>query len=173
MTEWAAKWGGALQLNGTVGFGRECVGILLGSAYLDYSHIYDLEPQPEFWAPEDSYHKHDCVAVLGHGDDSIDQLYEWVKWLDGHGWTVEEVSRQPSHALDAIFNGLSTPRLMPPAEPVDLPVPEPIDYKAEVERLRARVAELEEDSQILNKLRAAGVDNWDGYEIALSGEYDD
>jgi hypothetical protein len=33
--------------------------------------------------------------------------------------------------------------------------------------LRARVAELEEDSRFLAALRAHGVDNWDGYELAF------
>lgn len=37
---------------------------------------------------------------------------------------------------------------------------------AEVDQLRARIAELEEDSSMLNALYAAGVDNWDGYDEA-------
>jgi hypothetical protein len=38
--------------------------------------------------------------------------------------------------------------------------------QAEVERLTARVAEMEEDSTLLEALRTAGVDNWDGYSYA-------
>jgi len=37
---------------------------------------------------------------------------------------------------------------------------------AEVERLRSRNAELEEDAQFLGALQAMGVDNWDGYDEA-------
>ncbi|WP_405506366.1 hypothetical protein OG323_06150 [Streptomyces cyaneofuscatus] len=33
----------------------------------------------------------------------------------------------------------------------------------EIDRLRARVAELEKDSSFLAALEAAGVDNWEGY----------
>ncbi len=41
------------------------------------------------------------------------------------------------------------------------------ELKAENDRLRARVAELEKDSATLNALYAAGVDNWDGYSDAM------
>ena len=41
--------------------------------------------------------------------------------------------------------------------------------EGELERLRARVAELEGDSARLSTLYAAGVDSWDGYDIALEG----
>ncbi|MGC4946224.1 hypothetical protein ACLQ2N_08455 [Streptomyces sp. DT224] len=36
----------------------------------------------------------------------------------------------------------------------------------ELEALRRRVAELEDDSRLLAALHAGGVDNWDGYEDA-------
>lgn len=42
--------------------------------------------------------------------------------------------------------------------------PDPDD---ELEQLRARVAELEEDAATLSALRSAGVDNWDGYAFAM------
>ena len=114
LTKFAARWGCVLVLNGEVGFGRPCVGISSDSAYVDYQHIWDLRPQPEFWSPVDAYHKHDCLAVLGHGPDSVSQLYDWVRWLDEHGWTVETVDRHPRDGLDALFHGLSTTRLVPP-----------------------------------------------------------
>ncbi|MFB7440211.1 hypothetical protein ACFC01_17940 [Streptomyces mirabilis] len=38
---------------------------------------------------------------------------------------------------------------------------------AEVRRLTARVAELEPDVDLLEALRAYGVDNWDGYDEAI------
>lgn len=116
ITAWAARHGATAQFAGTCGIGRDCVGITLGSNYLDYSHIYDLDPQPDPWpwTPEDAYHKHDCMAVLGHGPGAVAQLYEWVTWLDQHGWSVTEEYREPKDSLDAVFHGLSTPKLMPP-----------------------------------------------------------
>lgn len=176
LTEWATRWSATLQLEGSIGFGRDCVGILKGSSYIDYMHIYDLEPQPEFWSPEDAYHKHDCLAVLGHGDDAINQLYEWVTWLDSHGWTVEVVDRQPDHALDAMFHGFSTPRLVPPTEPVEVVAilePSAESLEDEIKRLRAQIVELQKDSDFLNRLRNAGVDNWEGYSQACSDKDDD
>lgn len=111
LATWAAKNGCALELEGEVGFGRECVGIMKGTAYLDYAHLWDEYPDEEFWTPDDSYHKHPCLAVLGRGEDATEQLYQWVKWLDEHGWTVETVERRPEHALDAMFHGFETYRL--------------------------------------------------------------
>lgn len=108
ITEWAARYKCSLQLNGQVGFGRDCVGVLKGGTYIDY------EDHTEIWTPEDSYHKHDCLAVLNHddADAALGQLYEWVKWLDGHGYGVEEVYRQPTSDIDLAFHGISTPRLV-------------------------------------------------------------
>jgi hypothetical protein len=37
----------------------------------------------------------------------------------------------------------------------------------EIARLKARIAELEKDSDLLEALRAYGVDNWDGYDDAI------
>lgn len=117
LTEWAARWGAHLTIAGTVGIGRECVGIVQDSSYIDYS---DLTTGAEFWTPEDAYHKHDCVAVLGRGDQAVAQLYDWVKWLDDHGYTVETVARNPSSGLEAILNGgLSISRLVPPVPGVE------------------------------------------------------
>ena len=114
LTEWAARYRCSLQLGGQVGFGRDCVGVLKGDAYLDYKDC------PEIWTPGDAYHKHDCVAVLGHGDDALEQLYRWVKWLDENRSGVEEVYRPPSSNIDLVFHGISTPKLvkLQPAETV-------------------------------------------------------
>lgn len=122
LTNWAAKHGADVTFNGTCGFGRECVGVLIGGQYLDYGHLWDLWRDYQgkwdelWWAPEDAYHKHDCMAVLGLGPAAVEQLYEWAKFLDEHGWTVAEQSRRPDHMLDAMLHGFSTPMLMPPAE---------------------------------------------------------
>lgn len=116
ITHWATRHGATPTFNGTCGFARPCVGVTIGGNYLDYSHLYDLDPAPDpwLWTPEDAYHKHDCMAVLGHGPAAVAQLHEWVTWLDEHGWTVSEEYRNPKDALDAVFHGLSTPKLMPP-----------------------------------------------------------
>lgn len=94
MAEWCARNGLALQLEGEVGFGRECVGVLANDQYPDY-HWYDdetydrLDNNGEVWTPEDAYHKHPCVAVLGRGESAEEQLYRWLKWFEGEGFKVE------------------------------------------------------------------------------------
>lgn len=110
ITEWAARYRCSLQLNGQVGIGRDCVGVLKGDTYIDYGDHVGI------WTPEDAYHKHYCIAVLGHGDEALEQLYQWVKWLDEHGWGVEEVYRQPTSNIDLVFHGISTPKLVRLAE---------------------------------------------------------
>jgi hypothetical protein len=115
LTDWAARYGTTLQIAGEVGFGRECTGILKGSAYIDTADVKDREAYREggdWWEPEDAYHKHDCLAVLGHGEEALDQLYQWVKWLDGHGYGVEEVYREPTSNVDLAFHGISLPKLV-------------------------------------------------------------
>jgi hypothetical protein len=120
LTEWAARYRCSLQLGGEVGFGRPCVGILRDSTYIDTEDAknataYNHESEPgSWWEPEDSYHKHDCLAVLDHGDPeaALGQLYAWVKWLDEHGWGVEVVYREPSSNIDLALHGISTPKLV-------------------------------------------------------------
>lgn len=41
------------------------------------------------------------------------------------------------------------------------------ELTAEVERLRAAVAEMRDDVELLGRLEAAGVDNWEGYALAF------
>lgn len=106
ITEWAARYGATLQLAGEVGFGRECTGILKGDTYIDYAGIADI------WTPEDAYRKHDCMAVLGRGDDALGQLYRWVRWLDEHSYGVEVVYREVTSQLDLLFRGISLPKLV-------------------------------------------------------------
>ena len=45
---------------------------------------------------------------------------------------------------------------------------ETVDLLSTIAKLKARVAELERDSRILNVLRAFGVDNWEGYDDAMA-----
>lgn len=118
LTEWAARYRCSLQLNGEVGFGRDCVGILKDSHYIDTADIkgetaYNHASEPySWWEPEDSYHKHDCLAVLGHDDGALEQLYLWVKWLDEHGYGVEVVYREPTSNIDLAFHGISLPKIV-------------------------------------------------------------
>ena len=115
ITEWASRYRASLQLNGEVGIGRECVGVLMGHAYIDTTDVKAREayqPGGDWWEPENSYHKHDCLAVLGRGDGALAQLYEWVRWLDGRGYGIEEVYRQPSSGVDLALHGVSLPKIV-------------------------------------------------------------
>ncbi len=95
MAVWAAKNNAALKLKGECGLGRECVGIVVGELYPDYEW-YDeetynrIDKNGDIWTPEDAYHKHPCVAVLGRGKQAEAQLYEWLKWFDNNGFKIEE-----------------------------------------------------------------------------------
>ena len=115
LATWAARWGAGLTLEGECGFGRECVGILVGNGYLDYAHLWEEFPDAQMWTPPDAYHKHDCMAVLGRGETALQQLYDWAKWLDDNGWTVEIAARRPADDIDLLMHGISIARLMPPA----------------------------------------------------------
>ena len=102
LTKWCAENNCTLSLSGSCGFGRPCVGILCNGHYPDYEDdeelqwIYDdekgeiLVEEPTVWRPDLAYHKHPCVAVLGQGEESIAQLYRWVRWFDENEYTVTE-----------------------------------------------------------------------------------
>jgi len=90
MAVWAAQNHVRLELEGECGIGRECVGIIArNESYPNYDK-YDKN----IFVPEDAYHKHPCVAVLGHGEEAERQLFEWLRWFDDNGYTVE-VSHVP------------------------------------------------------------------------------
>lgn len=104
MATWAAKNGLQLVLEGECGFGRECVGVSVGGNYPDYEwyddETYNREDNNgKVWTPEDAYHKHPCVAVLGRGENAEGQLYEWLKWFDENGFVLETGSQpiKPEH----------------------------------------------------------------------------
>jgi len=106
MSVWAAKHGVKLELEGECGFGRECVGITTEGHFPDYEwddEDYErIDENGEVWTPEDAYHKHPCVAVLGRGEDAEAQLYDWLKWFDGNNFTVETGDQTMDPALGAI-----------------------------------------------------------------------
>ncbi len=114
MAVWAAKNGCALALEGEVGIGRHCVGILRDGNYPDYhwhnEKTYErCDPNGEVFVPRDAYHKHDCVAVLGRGEEAETQLYEWLRWFDDRAFKVTsemdiEAARDPIKLLMGSHN---------------------------------------------------------------------
>jgi hypothetical protein len=81
---------------GECGIGRECVGIVTHGTYPDYhwgaceeTEYEDTDPNGYIWKPPHAYHKHPCVAVLGRGEEAEAELYDWLKWFDDNGFTVE------------------------------------------------------------------------------------
>lgn len=71
----AAGAGLRLDLDGEIGFGRECVGLLDSGRETYLAWGEGCEPKG---AP-DAYHKSDYVAVLGRSPDAIAQLAAWVR----------------------------------------------------------------------------------------------
>lgn len=90
--EFADKHDIVFDQEGECGFGRECVGLKSKHQdnYIDYNptdnvnynYIESLKDD-RLWdiTPENAYHKHDCLAVLGRGKEAIKQLSEWVDKL--------------------------------------------------------------------------------------------
>ena len=100
---------------GQVGFGRDCVGLKHGDNYVDFNPCNSMtyESIEEFHderlyeiAPADAYHKHDCLAVLGHGDDSIRQLCEWIEKLEALGATIESFATGAT-GIQAMLSGFT------------------------------------------------------------------
>lgn len=101
---WCDRNNAELLLEGTCGFGRECVGVSAYTQYPDYEW-YDeeyerIDGNGDVWTPEDAYHKHPCVAVLGRGENSVAQLYDWIKWFDANGFVLEVSKHRPKNELD-------------------------------------------------------------------------
>lgn len=121
---WAAKLGAQLRLSGEIGFGRECVGITREDMYPEYTW-YDAAtqswPNGDVWSPEDAYHKGEYVAVLGRGEDAVRELYEWGRWFDARGFTLEVSDAVPQPGLHPMFaKALGQDkhvRMVRPAEP--------------------------------------------------------
>lgn len=107
MAVWAARHGLQLVLEGECGFGRDCVGISVDGHYPDY-HWHNQETweredeNGDIFKPADAYHKHDCVAVLGRGENAEAQLYDWLKWFDDNGFVCETGDQPMDPALSVI-----------------------------------------------------------------------
>ena len=108
MLDFAERNNVILSLNGSCGFGRDCVGILTkDETYPDYDepeYTWDDTPLDDnaVFVPDDAYHKHPCVAVLGHGEHAEEHLYEWRKWFDDNGYRVQcvELGNPPADLDD-------------------------------------------------------------------------
>lgn len=118
MIMWAHKNQCVLTLEGECGFGRECVGILADGKYPDYEW-HDKEwnradKNGDVWTPEDAYHKHPCVAVLGRGERAEEQLYQWLKWFDENNFKLEVFDKDLSgmSQIDIIFGGITDVRMV-------------------------------------------------------------
>lgn len=85
---------------GEAGFGRSCCGISTGSAWLDYNpqralqHDHEINPhgfepvakfaKVDLSPPREvahAYHKHECLAVLHHGDSDDNAVIELAIWI--------------------------------------------------------------------------------------------
>lgn len=97
MAVWAAKHGVTLNLEGTIGFGRECVSISKSGncpSYEEYDDDFNRsDKNGEVWKPDNAYHKGPYVAVLGRGEEAERQLYEWLQWFDANGFVIESGDR--------------------------------------------------------------------------------
>jgi hypothetical protein len=108
MALWAVKNNAQLTLEGECGFGRECVGILVGDQFPSYEweddETYEREDNNgDVWTPDGAYHKHPCVAVLGRGEDAEAQLYNWLKWFDDNGFETDSGFVDNAGSLDPIM----------------------------------------------------------------------
>ena len=104
-----------LELEGECGFGRECVGFIgKNDNWVDHNpmNMVTHEPIAELVCeavepPEDvdAYHKHDCLAVLGRGDDAVGDLAKWVTKMESAG-TVSIVEYSTgATGVQAVFTG--------------------------------------------------------------------
>lgn len=116
LKKWCERQGLTLTLEGECGFGRACVGVLVNDTYPDY-YWYDenyesVDNNGEVWTPIRAYHKHPCVAVLGQEEDSIHQLYEWCKWFEENGFTLEISDKENPSQVDYIVGSLKNYRMV-------------------------------------------------------------
>lgn len=113
--EFADKHNIHFEQEGECGFGRECVGLLKKKEgnYIDYNptdsvtydYIDDLKDD-RLWdiTPENAYHKHNCLAVLGRGEKAVKELSEWVDALKELDVTIESYETGAT-GLQAMISG--------------------------------------------------------------------
>lgn len=101
---------------GECGFGRECVGFRHGDVWIsyhpcasrgDYDHIAGFDFGDPY-APEDvdSYHKHECLAVLGRGDVAVIGLARWVTKLEAQGIVSVVQFETGAVGIQALLTGI-------------------------------------------------------------------
>lgn len=103
-----------LELDGEVGFGRPCVGILWKTHYIDTPGSGHNDHGPFMGSdsiggpPEhvNAYHKHDCLAVLGTHGESIDGLLDWVDKIRAAGGNIVVKDRESVPGTDSPINWL-------------------------------------------------------------------
>ena len=112
--EFANKFKLIFEDDGEVGFGRKCVGLTNGNNYIDYNptQFPDYDYVEEFYderlfdiIPENAYHKHNCLAVLGNEETSIIQLSEWIDKLKELGAVVEKY-KTGATGIQALITGI-------------------------------------------------------------------
>lgn len=101
---------------GECGFGRECVGFRDGNKWIDHNPCssggdYNLISElacPAAYAPAgvNSYHKHECLAVLGRDDEAIIGLARWVQKLEAAGEVKIVEYETGATGVQALFTGL-------------------------------------------------------------------
>ena len=101
---------------GECGLGRECVGIRHGDTWVSHNphNSENYEPIKEYKCEEayppgevtDAYHKHDCLAVLGHGNEAIIQLAKWISHMEGAGNVTIEDFATGATGIQAIVSGI-------------------------------------------------------------------
>lgn len=116
--QFALKHKVIFEEQGEVGFGRPCVGFMRGNNYVDYRPYHSETCEP-IWpendairAPEatpNAYHKHDCLAVLVHGenyDAAKIELAEWVKHIEAQGEVEIASYATGAKGLQALITGV-------------------------------------------------------------------
>lgn len=103
---------------GECGFGRECVGLTSGNNWIDFNPFGEEDYIAEFYdarlnkiKPHDAYHKHDCIAVLGRGDEAITQLSEWVDGLKALNITIVDRPSGASNVIELALKGVTIPTI--------------------------------------------------------------
>ena len=99
LAAYAAEIGARLSLDGQCGIGRDCVGIMSQHSYLEL-------PEDTPGKPTKAYHKHSCLAVLGHDEDAFNQLYDWCVALKNDGYNKANVRPNPDYDKNSCLLGI-------------------------------------------------------------------
>lgn len=108
-----------LEQEGECGFCRPCVGFLKYSNYVDYNPgkfvdnkykyiLGDYDTRLNSPGGVESYHKHNCLAVLVHDGDyetGLRQLLQWVEHLEEQGELVIEKYDTGNTGMQAVLTG--------------------------------------------------------------------